>query len=86
LSKVWNGGEGYDLHGLWLVMLESVKDCVLGVDTPGQQVPPRVQYGTACLLIRDDVGSVSCSDEWEIGIVTRLGSHGTRGVVVPMLV
>jgi hypothetical protein len=64
-------------------MLESVKDCVLGVDTPEQQVPPRVRYGTACLLIRDDVRSVSCSDEWEIGIVTRLGSHGTRGAVVP---
>jgi hypothetical protein len=37
----------------------------------------------ACLLIRDDVGSVSCSDEWEIGIVTHLGSHGARGAVVP---
>jgi hypothetical protein len=48
-------------------------------------VPPRVQYGTTCLLIRDVVGSVSCSDEWEIGIVNRLGSHGTRGVVVPLL-
>jgi hypothetical protein len=30
---VWNGGEGCDLHGLWLVMLESGKDRVLGVDT-----------------------------------------------------
>jgi hypothetical protein len=36
LSKVWNGGEGYDLHGLWLVMLEFVKDRVLGVDNTGQ--------------------------------------------------
>jgi hypothetical protein len=51
-------------------MLESAKDRVLGVDTPGQLVPPRVQYGTACLIIRDVVGSVPCSDEWEIGIVT----------------
>jgi hypothetical protein len=42
-------------------------------------VPPHVQYGTACLLIRDDVGSVPCSDEWEINIVTRLGSYGARG-------
>jgi hypothetical protein len=42
----------------------------------------RVRYGMACLLIRDAVGSVHCSDEWEIGIVTRLGSHGARGVVV----
>jgi hypothetical protein len=33
---------------MWLVMLESAKDRVLGVDTPGQHVPPRVRYGTAC--------------------------------------
>jgi hypothetical protein len=62
-------------------MLESGKDRVLGVDTTRQQVSPRVRYGTACLLIRDAVGSVSCSDEWEIGVVTRLGSHGARAVV-----
>jgi hypothetical protein len=43
---------------------------------------PRVRYGTTCLLIRDAVGSVPCSDEWEISVVTCLGSHGTRGVVV----
>jgi hypothetical protein len=64
-------------------MLESAKDRVLGVDTPGQQVSPRVQYGTTCLLIRDVVGIVPCSDEWEIDVLTRLGSHGARGVVVP---
>jgi hypothetical protein len=33
---------------MWLVMLESAKDRVLGVDTPGQHVSPRVRYGTAC--------------------------------------
>jgi hypothetical protein len=38
LSKDWSGGEGCDLHGLWLVMLESTKDRVLGVDTLRQQV------------------------------------------------
>jgi hypothetical protein len=48
-------------------------------------VQPRVQYATACLLIRDFVGSVSCSDEWKIGVVTRLGSHGVRGVMVLLL-
>jgi hypothetical protein len=32
---------------LWLVMFELAKDEVLGVDTPGQQVPPRVWYGMA---------------------------------------
>jgi hypothetical protein len=49
---------------MWLVMLESAKDWILGVDTPGQQVLPRVRYGTACLLIRCAVGCVSCSVEW----------------------
>jgi hypothetical protein len=48
---------------MWLVMLESAKDRVFGVDTPGQQVLPRVRYGTSCLLIRDAVASVPCSDE-----------------------
>jgi hypothetical protein len=70
---------------MWLVMLESTKDGVIGVDTTGQQVPPRVRYGTTCLLIRDAVRSVPCSDEWEIGVVTRLGSHDARGVVVLLL-
>jgi hypothetical protein len=44
-------------QALWLVMLESAKD---------RHVPPRVQYGTTYLLIRDDMRSVSCSDEWEV--------------------
>jgi hypothetical protein len=38
-----------------------------------------------CLLIRDAMSSVPCSVEWEIGLVTRLGSHGARGVVVSLL-
>jgi hypothetical protein len=45
---------------MWFVMLESPKDRVIGVDTPGQQVPPRVRYEMACLLTRDDMGSVPC--------------------------
>jgi hypothetical protein len=69
---------------MWFVMLEFAKDRVIGVDTPGQQVPPRVRYGMTCLL-RDAMGSVPCSDEWKIIIVTRLGSHGARGVVVLLL-
>jgi hypothetical protein len=64
---------------MWFVMLESAKDRVIGVDTPGQQVSPRVRYGVACLLIRDAVGSVPCSDEWEFGVITHPGSHGARG-------
>jgi hypothetical protein len=67
---------------MWFVTLESAKDRVIGVDTPRQQVPPRVRYGTTCLLIRDDVGSVPYLDEWEFGVVTRPGSHGARGAVV----
>jgi hypothetical protein len=61
---------------MWFVMLKSAMDRVIGVDTLGQQVSPCVRYGTACLLIRVVVGSVPYSDEWEIGVVTRLGSHG----------
>jgi hypothetical protein len=47
-------------------MLDSAKDQILGVDTLGQHVPPHVRYRMTCLLIRDDVESVPCSDEWEV--------------------
>jgi hypothetical protein len=70
---------------MWFVMLESAKDRVIGVDTSGQQVSPRVRYGTTCLLIRDVMRSVPYSDEWKIGVVTRIGSDGVRGVMVPLL-
>jgi hypothetical protein len=49
---------------MWFIMLEYAKDRILGVDTPGQHVLPRVQYGMACLLIRYAIGCVSCSIEW----------------------
>jgi hypothetical protein len=39
------------------IMLESTKDRVIGVDTIGQQMLSRVQYGTTCLQIRDAVGN-----------------------------
>jgi hypothetical protein len=61
-------------------MLESAKDRVIGVDSPRQQVPPRVWYGAACLLIRDAVESVPRSDEWKFSVVTRPGSHGGEGL------
>jgi hypothetical protein len=48
----------------WHVVLESAKDRILGVDTPGQHVPPRVWYGMACLLIMNAIVSVSHSVEW----------------------
>jgi hypothetical protein len=49
---------------IWLVVLESAKDRILGVDIIGQLEPPYVRYGMACLLIRYVVGCVSCSVEW----------------------
>jgi hypothetical protein len=70
---------------IWFAMLKSTKDQVIGVGTPGQQVPPRVRYGMTCLLLWDAVGCVPCSDEWEFGVVTHPGSHGARGAVVPRL-
>jgi hypothetical protein len=48
---------------MWFVMLESAMDRVIGVDTPGQQMPPRIWHGTTCLLIRDVVRSLPCSNE-----------------------
>jgi hypothetical protein len=67
------------------VMLESAKNWVIAVDAPGQHVPLCVQYGTTCLLIRDVLESVPCSNEWEVDVVTLLGSHGARGAVIPWL-
>jgi hypothetical protein len=49
---------------MWFVLLESAKDRILGVDTPGQHVLSRVRYGTTCLLIRYAIGCVSYSVEW----------------------
>jgi hypothetical protein len=49
---------------MWFFMLKSAKDRVLGVDTPGQLVPPHVWYGMACILIRDVVGCESYSAVW----------------------
>jgi hypothetical protein len=47
-------------------LFESAKDRIFAVDTPGQHVSPRVQYGMTCLLIRNTIGCVSCSEEWEL--------------------
>jgi hypothetical protein len=33
---------------MWFVMLKYAKDQIVGVDTLGQHVPPRVRYGTVC--------------------------------------
>jgi hypothetical protein len=63
LSKVLNGGECCDLHGLWLVLLESANNRFLGVDPTKQHVSPRVRYKMTYLLIRDVVDSVPYSDE-----------------------
>jgi hypothetical protein len=50
---------------MWLVLLESAEDRLLGVNPPEQPVSSCVRYGMACLLIRVDMGSVSCSVVWE---------------------
>jgi hypothetical protein len=49
---------------MWIVMLESAKDRILEVDTPGQHVPLCVRYGTSCRLIRKALVSLSC---WKSG-------------------
>jgi hypothetical protein len=82
LSKVWNGGDGWNLSGDVVCHARTYYAPSMVVDTPGQHVSSRVRYGMTCLLIRDAVGSVPCSNEWEIGVVTRLGSHGAKGAVV----
>jgi hypothetical protein len=69
---------------MWIVMVEYAMDWILGVDTPGQQVPPRVRYGTTCWLIRKALVSLSC---WMSGtgmaIPTRpQGARGAWGYYV----
>jgi hypothetical protein len=63
---------------IWIAMLKSAKDQIMGVDTPGQHVPPCVRYGTAYRLIRKTLVSLFC---WMSGtgmtIPTR--PHGARG-------
>jgi hypothetical protein len=76
----------------WHVLLKSAKDQILGVDTPGQHVPPRVRYEMACLLIRNVIGCVSCSVEWGLAslfvsyfvtnFVKMPKPHGARGAFV----
>jgi hypothetical protein len=64
LSNVWNGGDGWNPSGDVFVMLEVSKDQVIRVDTPGQQVLPRVWYEMTYLLIRYAIGYVSCLVKW----------------------
>jgi hypothetical protein len=64
LGKVWMVETIGFRQMMWFLMLESAKDRILGVDSPGQHVPPCVRYGMACLLIRHAIGCVSCSVEW----------------------
>jgi hypothetical protein len=64
---------------MWLVMLESAKDRVLGVDPSEQHVPPRVRYGTACWLIREALVSLSCR-KCGTGIAIPMRPQGARGV------
>jgi hypothetical protein len=43
---------------------ESAKNRIFEVDPLGQHVSPCVRYEMACLLIRNTIGSVSCSVGW----------------------
>jgi hypothetical protein len=63
---------------MWFLMLESAKDRILGVDTPGQHVPPRVRCGMACWLIRKALVSLSC---WMsgTGMAIPMRLQGARG-------
>jgi hypothetical protein len=63
---------------MWIVMLESAKDRILGVDTLGQHVPPRVWNGMACWLIRKALVSLSC---WKsgTGMAIPMRLQGARG-------
>jgi hypothetical protein len=53
---------------MWFVTFESAKDRILGVDTPGQHLPPCVQYGMACLLIRCAIGCVGMAPIFVISL------------------
>jgi ABC-type dipeptide/oligopeptide/nickel transport system permease subunit len=64
---------------MWLI--KSAKGRILGVDTLGQQVPSRVWYGMACLLIRNTIGCVSRSAVWGLAWYFTQ-AHGARGAFV----
>jgi hypothetical protein len=70
----------------WHVVLESAKERIWGVDTPGQHVPPCVRYGTAYLLIRNAIGCVlldwvgMCIILWDI-LSDLPEPHGVRGAL-----
>jgi hypothetical protein len=64
---------------MWLILLKSAKDRFLGVDTLEQPVPSRLRYGTTCLLIRNTIGSMSCSVEWGIAQCLAWDPQGARG-------
>ncbi len=68
----------------WHVVLEYAKDQILGVDTPGQHVSPRVRYRMTCLLIRNTIGCVLIGGVGN-GMVIRPSSHGERGAMVPCI-
>jgi hypothetical protein len=60
----WNGGDGWIPSGDVACHARICYGPNLRSRPPGQHVPPRVQYGTACLVIRYAIGCESCSVEW----------------------
>jgi hypothetical protein len=65
----------------WHVLLKSAEGQIFGVHTAGQHVPLDVQYGIACLQIRNAIGCVSCSIEWGLAsyFVIRLNHMVQKG-------
>jgi hypothetical protein len=62
-----------------LVLLKSAKDCISEIDTREQSVPPCVRYGMTCLLIRNTIDKVSCSNEWGMAQCFAWYPHGASG-------
>jgi hypothetical protein len=63
-------------------VLEYAKDRFSVVDPLEQPMPLRVHYGMTCLLIRDDIDSMSCSVAWGTTQCFALDGHGARGARV----
>jgi hypothetical protein len=54
----------------------------------GQHIPPRVQYRMTCLIIRNTIGCVSCSEEWELAwcMPSPHGAIGPMGATLSLQV
>jgi hypothetical protein len=87
-AMVWAWVQMVEMVGfcqmMWFVMLEPAKDWIMGVDTLGQHVPPRVWYGTAWWLISKALVSLSCwMSGTDMAIPTRpQGAREPKGILL----